>query len=330
MCFGDVLTGINERLDLSSQAANPIVRSERAHVQAGRDGENAIRVFLEPLGNVHSAVRISDGAGRKEIDLILQTRTHVYLFEIKNWSGNIELTEDGKWRQIRQKHYTPREIVHENALDKTLEKEILFRNKVGLQKNQVSSYVVFPNKNAIIAYGIGRDPRVMSSIEFEQWAKSMVPNGVEIFSRLVLPSSWTGGFDAETEKNINFEFSKCSTWDEVKLEGGKILTGDFKSGPKDINHIDRSIVDRVEIQHNRNHLIGTVKAVFGYEARATAYFYKRPENVFASAFPLSFKSTELKIDSVINFREAGQQMVSKLKINNIVSIKFSKNSRNSR
>ena len=82
MCFGDVLTGINERLDLSSQAANPIVRSERAHVQAGRDGENAIRVFLEPLGNVHSAVRISDGAGRKEIDLILQTRTHVYLFEV--------------------------------------------------------------------------------------------------------------------------------------------------------------------------------------------------------------------------------------------------------
>ena len=83
MCFGDVLSGINERIELSSRAANPIIRTERAHVQAGRDGENKIKNLLEPLGNVHSAVRISDGiSGRKEIDLILQTRTHIYLFEV--------------------------------------------------------------------------------------------------------------------------------------------------------------------------------------------------------------------------------------------------------
>ena len=38
----------------------------------------------------------------------------------------------------------------------------------------------------------------------------------------------------------------------------------------------------------------------------------------------SSKSIELQIESVIVFREAGQQFDSKIKINDIVSIKFSK------
>ena len=68
---------------MSNQAANPNKRSEQAHVKAGRDGEDFVRSKLEPLGVVRSAVRIpGESHGRREIDLILQTRTHIYLFEV--------------------------------------------------------------------------------------------------------------------------------------------------------------------------------------------------------------------------------------------------------
>ena len=75
---------INTRIELSNQAANPNKRSEQAHVKAGRDGEDFVKSKLEPLGVVRSAVRIpGESHGRREIDLILQTRTHIYLFEVK-------------------------------------------------------------------------------------------------------------------------------------------------------------------------------------------------------------------------------------------------------
>jgi hypothetical protein len=56
---------------------------------------------LEKLGDVSSCVRIQGQNHRSEIDLILRTRSHIYLFEVKNWSGEVELTPDGKWNQIR-------------------------------------------------------------------------------------------------------------------------------------------------------------------------------------------------------------------------------------
>ena len=46
-----------------------------------------------------------------------------------------------------------------------------------------------------------------------------------------LPVGWVGGVDAATENNIDASLGKCSTWDVLLLEGGKQLTGDFRSGP---------------------------------------------------------------------------------------------------
>ena len=50
--------------------------------------------------------------------------------------------------------------------------------------------------------------------------------------------------------------------------------------------IDRQAIDRIEFAHNRNQTLGTVRAVFGYEARATAYFYDRSKSMLASLVPI--------------------------------------------
>ena len=50
--------------------------------------------------------------------------------------------------------------------------------------------------------------------------------------------------------------------------------------------IDRQAIDRIEFAHNRNQTLGTVRAVFGYEARATAYYYERSKSMLASFVPI--------------------------------------------
>ena len=82
----------------------------------------------------------------------------------------------------------------------------------------MSSYVVFPKSNVTLAYAIGRDPRVLSATEFEQWAQSMKPTALQSISQYILPNRWLGGFDEAAENNINAEFGRCTTWDEAELE----------------------------------------------------------------------------------------------------------------
>lgn len=123
------------RIDQSRLAANPTQRQEATHVAAGREGEEGVRKRLEELGcgEVSSGVRINAAThGRREIDLVLRTRTHVYLFEIKNWSGQVELTPEGKWQQVRSQNRG--DIVHGNVLEIMNEKEALFREQFRLDK----------------------------------------------------------------------------------------------------------------------------------------------------------------------------------------------------
>ena len=66
-------------------------------MKAGRDGEDFVKSKLEPLGVVRSAVRIpGESHGRREIDLILQTRTHIYLFEV---NSRIKVSESWLFRR---------------------------------------------------------------------------------------------------------------------------------------------------------------------------------------------------------------------------------------
>jgi len=107
MCFGtsdssgNALERVQGRMEKVKVAANPKISTEMGHVQAGRQGEEFVLHELEKLGKVRQAVRIPGTEGRFEIDLVLEQRSHIYLFEVKNWTGKLELTPTGDWKQIR-------------------------------------------------------------------------------------------------------------------------------------------------------------------------------------------------------------------------------------
>lgn len=84
---------------------------------------------------------------------------------------------------------------------------------------------------------------------------------------------------------ISMRFSLHDKSFKVFLEGGRRIIGDYKSGPSGLD-INRTKTERVDFQHNRNRVLGNIKAVFGYEPSATAYYYDRNESLFASLYPL--------------------------------------------
>lgn len=73
--------------------------------------------------------------------------------------------------------------------------------------------MIFPKSNVTLSYAIGRDPRVMSAVEFAAWSEQMKPNSFQLFSEMLLPSSWIG-FNEKTEGKIAEELRDCTTWDE--------------------------------------------------------------------------------------------------------------------
>ena len=85
--------------------------------------------------------------------------------------------------------------------------------------------------------------------------------------------------------HISMRFSLDDKSFKAFLEGGRRIIGDYKSGPSGLD-IDRTKTERVDFQHNRSRVLGNIKAVFGYEPTATAYYYDRNESLFASLYPL--------------------------------------------
>ena len=73
--------------------------------------------------------------------------------------------------------------------------------------------MIFPKSNVTLSYAIGRDPRVMSAVEFAAWSEQMKPNSFQLYSEMLLPSSWIG-FNEKTEGKIAEELGDCTTWDE--------------------------------------------------------------------------------------------------------------------
>jgi len=325
MCFDfeGTINGINDRLETSKAAANPTIRGEIEHVKAGRLGEDLVQKELEKLGTVRSGVRIPGTNGRRnEIDLVLQTRSHIYLFEVKYWSGSVELTPDGQWKQIRLKPANPPEIIHENVLEKIRKKEILFRERLQIPKSSVSSFVVFPKSNLELTYAIGREPQVLSSVEFQNWLLSETPSSMKTVAEFILPKNWTG-FSEKTSDKIEESLGSCGTWDLVQLEGGRTLQGDFRAGPRGLADIDRKQISSAAFTHSRNGFVGAVRAVFGHETTTSVTLHSRNADVFSTIFARGCVQFELPIDSVVIFREAGKSVDTKVQVNDILTIEFS-------
>ncbi len=220
---------------------------EDPSVKAGRDAEEFLASMVETNLKYKGAycylgkrVPSQKEKRRYEIDLIVLTKKHIYMLEVKNWSGS--LVKKGKnWVQVRNhgKEITNPNLTQYNREKQEIVIEYLKSKNIHLDKKYFSQKVIFMNKNLRLDKKIASDPNV---IPYHKLDKYLANQKGTSYSERFLHSVVEFCLDAEKSSiiidelfdamnNSTFEktqkaLAKLQTWDKVVLHGGRILTGD--------------------------------------------------------------------------------------------------------
>lgn len=181
--------------------------------------------------------------GRYEIDIILLTPQHLYVLEVKNFTGSL-ISEGNIWKQVK----TDGEVItFKNLLthnEKKLEalKHYLTTN-IDIPTNFFQQRVIFFN-DINLDTKISSDPRVLtyqqlSSIAPKSSLSKKISNGfLSLLVQFLISeddkqTANDGLFNAKVSDEILISLSnkidQLRTWDEIGLYGGRILRGDAKT-----------------------------------------------------------------------------------------------------
>ena len=216
-------------------------------IKAGREAEEFLTSMVESnlkykgvycyLGK---RVRSHVEKRRYEIDLIVLTKKHIYMLEVKNWSGSL-VKKGKKWVQIRKKG---KELIHPNLTEYNRKKqdiviEYLKSEDINLDKKYFSQKVIFMNKNLRLDKKIVNDFNVIPYEKLhtylsnqkgttftERFLHSVVEFCLDSEKSSIVIGELFDAMDKTTFQNIQKALTKLHTWDKVVLHGGRILTGD--------------------------------------------------------------------------------------------------------
>ncbi len=220
---------------------------EDPSIAAGRQAEEFLRVLVETNLKHKGAfcflgkrVRSKKHKRRFEIDLIVLTKKHLHILEVKNWSG--EVVKNGKeWIQIRRHgdRVSHPNLTRYNSKKQAVIIEYLRSQGVKLKHSYFSQKVIFMNPNLRIAPEIASDPNVvpvqkldkyLSTQKGTSYAERFIHSVVDICidsekSSIILDGLFRSMNKADfqtTQKAL----SELRTWDKVIFNGGRVVTGD--------------------------------------------------------------------------------------------------------
>ena len=257
----------------------------QGHELAGDEAENQIAKYLQSAsqGRVHifkgKRVPRFDSRGRYEIDIILLTQKHLYVLEIKNFTGS--LVKAGEtWVQVRRsgEQVTHEDSIHKNQLK--LEAISRFLSNFVLPKDFIQQRVLF-YKELTLSPEIKGDSRVVTSNQIESFLpkKSLFKRAEEQFLSalihfLVKEEEKQAAREAVLEnqitenklESVGKSIRELRTWDEVCLFGGQIIRGDAYSlhveGKRyPLQYLEAST--GFSCKWSRSRLVGFYKAIKG-------------------------------------------------------------------
>ena len=220
---------------------------EDPSVKAGRDAEEFLTSMVETnlkykgvycyLGK---RVRSHKEKRRYEIDLIVLTQKHIYMLEVKNWSGSL-IRRGKQWVQIRKNgsEIINPSLTKHNRKKQELVIEYLKSKNINLDKKYFSQKVIFMNKNLRLDKGIASDSDVIpyqklnsylanqkGATYTERFLHSVVEFCLDAEKSSIIINELFDAMDKSTFEKTQKALAKLQTWDKVVLHGGRILTGD--------------------------------------------------------------------------------------------------------
>ena len=254
-------------------------------IKAGRKAEEFLASMVESnlkykgvycyLGK---RVRSHQEKRRYEIDLIVLTKKHIYMLEVKNWSGS--LVKKGKeWIQIRK---SGQEIINPSLTKHNRKKqdliiEYLNSKNINLDKKYFSQKVIFMNKNLRLDKSIASDPDVIPYKKLnaylstqkgatftERFLHSVVEFCLDSEKSSIVLDELFDSLNKKTFEDMQKQLMKLQTWDKVVLHGGRILTGDVLVLNLESKSIKmKSLKNNTEypLKWNRSKIFGLLQAI---------------------------------------------------------------------
>lgn len=234
---------------------------------AGEAAEDAVFERLEKIvkksghkntWRVWSGVRIRDKGWRSEIDLLIATEDRLYLLELKNWSGELDMNGN-TLVQIRRHQGG---IVEHGDLMKTMRKrEAAVRAWLTKHRSEVP-----PIERCVLFY----NPRLhMTPAVFDYFGDEVASASewTSHFARNAKHAQNTSPMTAEERRKLHDTIEMLSTWDTVTMHGGRRIHGDIRSSETivtlengaELRLHNRRRIASIDVQVPRSYL----NAIFG-------------------------------------------------------------------
>lgn len=232
---------------------------------------------------------------RREIDLIVCTTHAIYLIEVKNWSGRLDL-RGHSWRQARRGGdvVDHGDLLQSNLLKRDAVVEYLASRGLNLDEPFVQGHIVpkiiFMNPKLDLDPAIAARPEVISRRSLDAYLNQRRPKGLaeQVFSSVVdfflnLESGGPGGpsngrtgpIPRREFKTIVTLLSETGTWDRLHFYGTRVVAGDligFAVGPKRLSKHEAAELSKdrpIRLRWTRGRLWGLFKALTGLGSLGT-------------------------------------------------------------
>lgn len=320
-----------KRIDEARKNSKEYIHDSSDKSLRGHEAEHEVCNFLTPRlsgtgWEMVNGVRVPDPTKRRrrELDFVITSPSEVLVIEMKNWTGEVRMTDTGDVIQLNR---NGDRIDKGKLFDDVAERAELLRLhhvSKGRKSVRCRSFVVFYDP-----YGnLDLDEEIASRddvLRFEQLS-DLMPNGNEPFLLRLLEALMrffgferrAGVVPTPTTEIVEFRqsISELGGWDVVVLNGGLTLCGDILSvGEKRPEYGESATFDRaqmalVQFDVDRNVLASIFRAPSSY-ARATA----AGRNGVVSTWQVPAR------DEIL-FHRAGDGAPTRYEVRNFLSMQF--------
>jgi len=326
---------MNSRLAQAEAASKPIQHSELGEVHEQRKADNHFVATLTELGEIkpdqiRRNLRVDDTfkQSKRELSIVLIMGAKIYVFVVKNWTGNYKPGPDGKFwlkREEYEESITVEQIkspLVELQEQITLMHSHLCKNGASVNKQQVDGRLVFPNAGIQLDDEVKQNERILAGQEqINAFARGLQSTWKEYLISTVTPAYFSGELSYSQLNASRTGFGRASGWDKLKLVGGRVIEGDYK-GCASVA-IERSKVSQMDFRHNRNPLSAKVYAVMGYTPQVNIELVKRGGTAGWITGRELHSTVQVPFNTEVTFHFAGEQKEATVPANEIESISLS-------
>lgn len=328
------LGGMGKRLQLAGRNAESFQKDEAEH--AGRIAEYVVcRELSERMSGtgweLRDNIRVPDPSSRRrrELDFVITAPDRAIVVELKNWTGEVLLSED---RHVIQKRRHGKESVDHGPLFDDLRDrvETLKLHHASFKRDaaRIDSFVVFYDGygNLTLDTSMASRPDV---IAYEKLLKGMPSQATEpsLLKRVLLGLMTVLGFVQVENGATNVKPSKAiaelretlanlGSWDVLALNGGRVLLGDI------LPETGGSLPDLKSGLFDRREIVALSLKVD--RSRLLALFREPDEFAVAEAKARdgTVKECLIKTDIPIYFHPAGQAEPEMFEVRNLLMMEF--------